>query len=950
MSKETQPSKTETSHTQSSIQLNSEDSKTWEAIRASLREKGSTSISHFPVLQQEVQEVATQLLSTKIREFLDKLNTVFEEDYIIFKDDAFGWLRKEKRLIPFHKGTEDIIDLGSRNNTQISNKEIAKGLCGISGISAEMVKQYEAQDIPYKNTLSVVGIPMEKIIGFYTKYDEKPSKGMNKIREYDFIDHRGTNRSDSWLNFCYEGGVSVSYESKSFPNRYLYSPYRNGTVYPTKAWAFVISKPMKFDAPYDVLDYALTNFSAPRHPLFTDLDYKLYKVLKSLYTSKSLTKGNLVENTCLEPILETFANEIKSTTKYEDINNLFCQSEFNEAYKIFLDRLLTCDTNRANLQAYDPDMIRDINKGHWDLFEIFQQDRQAGDVLLPVPADTELVARDPLADVNYKASCAIDFGTKSTVVVYHDSESVLLRIGASDLWSKPRLDDYENPTAINLLDYHRFMKDYAKQEGRPPTRWEDMTVSHQAANAIFNKEVDKDIYYSVFSELKQWANATGRRQLLRDRKGEKVELKPYTMIEEGDFDPIEIYAYYLGLNINNMHRGICVKYYLSFPVNYALDVRNRILASFTRGIKKSLPTRVLHDTQSMKRFKVKAGASEPAAYALSALKAYGVEPTDGTSKAVNTYAVFDFGGGTTDFDFGIEYIPEEPGFDYEVKQFGNGGDPLLGGENILNILAYEVYKANLEEMRSKKITIVRPNDKCSRFAGSEMLVKEPDEGDQASYLNLKILASRLRGVWEERGNFDEEFKTGKTKIDLYSADEKRETPELVIDVKRLQDVITAHISDGVDNFMKTYLRTHEFNTAEWTWPLHILLAGNSCKSRILQQVLISRLLDHVKSMSKQLKGERDVTDVIRIYPPLGSTFDMDKLNLNPKGDKETEEILKKMLYGYKPSIVSKGNPAAKSSSATTAHTEAKTSDTAEGKGSSKPISKPIYMGSKESEW
>ncbi len=44
------------------------------------------------------------------------------------------------------------------------------------------------------------------------------------------------------------------------------------------------------------------------------------------------------------------------------------------------------------------------------------------------------------------------------------------------------------------------------------------------------------------------------------------------------------------------------------------------------------------------------GASEPAAYALTALQQYGFEP-EGDERVF--YGVFDFGGGTTDFDFGI---------------------------------------------------------------------------------------------------------------------------------------------------------------------------------------------------------------------------------------------------------------------------------------------------------
>lgn len=53
----------------------------------------------------------------------------------------------------------------------------------------------------------------------------------------------------------------------------------------------------------------------------------------------------------------------------------------------------------------------------------------------------------------------------------------------------------------------------------------------------------------------------------------------------------------------------------------------------------------------------------------------------------------DFGGGTTDFDFGIWSSGDEDddNHDYNISRFGEGEDPYLGGENILGVLAYNVF-------------------------------------------------------------------------------------------------------------------------------------------------------------------------------------------------------------------------------------------------------------------
>ena len=77
--------------------------------------------------------------------------------------------------------------------------------------------------------------------------------------------------------------------------------------------------------------------------------------------------------------------------------------------------------------------------------------------------------------------------------------------------------------------------------------------------------------------------------LIKDEKGIEKEINPYLELTEEDIDPIEIYAYYIGSYINNMRNGIYLEYFLSFPVTYEKEIREKILSSFERGIKKSLP-------------------------------------------------------------------------------------------------------------------------------------------------------------------------------------------------------------------------------------------------------------------------------------------------------------------------------------------------------------------------
>lgn len=907
----------------------SKDKEEWKRLRESLVENQSTALTSYPMKVTQLQEITKGLVVEKIKSFLDKLAVIFNEEYIVFKEDGFGWLRKSNDLVPLYEGTEDIIYhdvLATRPNGCIATS-LNSYAWRFAPFSNEVIELYKEKEIAYTDSNRWRMISTDIVQSYYEKHGLNLSEENKALYRRQTISRSYRNGFSFFRFYAFANSEGTGIEILAFASE----PYEHA-----EGFAIVSTKHVNVSNPDEALDYALSEFKQPNHPQMTKWDRRLYTLLEQLYKQGNFsesekisiskfailkeretdTSGNAVYTSDEQAVItklhqallkeEEQAHTFEQFKTYDDVvKYLDADTQIENAFfNQSLASLLEVETTRANIQPYEMDILRDVNKGHWDLFEMLQGDMSDDETLLPVPKGEALVARDPLADVNTKATCAIDFGTKSTVVVYHEGKSSLLRIGASDQWAEPRMEDYENPTALHIIDYDRFMEDYHSKEGRPPTRWEDMTVSHHAAEKIYQKDIHADVYYSVFNELKQWANATGRRQLLQDSTGKKIELKPYTTLEDGDFDPIEIYAYYLGLYINNMQHGICVKYYLSFPVNYASDIRDRITKSFERGIRKSLPERVLNDKEAMKRFKVKPGASEPAAYALSALKAYNVEPIDRDTDPSPTYGVFDFGGGTTDFDFGKEYIAENKKFYYEIKQFDNGGDPLLGGENIINILAYEVFKANQQVMRDNKITIVLPNEKCKRFDGSQMLVKDVDSGDQVSYLNLKLLASRLRPIWEEKGDYATEFSTGDVNIDLYTTNKEKKTVPVKVDISMLQNVIKQQINDGIDNFMSTFHRAYKGNESEWTWPLHILLAGNSCKARLLQEHLVIRLLDELDDLDAYLSGERDVSNIFRLYPPLGASFNVEALvkSITDSGVDITEEwkhILDTMLYTEK---------------------------------------------------
>ena len=417
------------------------------------------------------------------------------------------------------------------------------------------------------------------------------------------------------------------------------------------------------------------------------------------------------------------------------------------------DELLSCDNRRVALDRYDEKILTDPNRGHWDLWDLPEEDEHG------IKLNETIYARNPAADVNAAGIVGIDFGTKSTVVVYENErgEIIPLQVGKGDYSKGIKAENYENPTIIEFRHVENFLEAYAARAGRPKTSWNDVTVSHTARTNLQNTN-DSSLFASFFENIKQWCGNIQYTTKIRDHDGAEKDLPPFLDISKDEFNPLEYYAYYLGSYINHMLRPnhIFMKYILSFPVMYERNIRERMLKAFRAGILKSLPTALLDNEDAMKDFQVVEGTSEPAAYAITALDGYGFlngEENDGVY-----YSVFDFGGGTTDFDFGVLKLAEDDDadfYDYVLTHFGAHGDRTLGGENLLRLMAFEIFKAN-----SDKLLKPRENSKVkipftwaaekTEFAGSEGLIRSSQEAN----LNMHNLMEALRPIWEAPNSDD----------------------------------------------------------------------------------------------------------------------------------------------------------------------------------------------------
>lgn len=522
--------------------------------------------------------------------------------------------------------------------------------------------------------------------------------------------------------------------------------------------------------------------------------------------------------------------------------------------------LLEEDSERADILKYPSKIIHDINEGHWSLWEPLNK-KEYFKVKLP----EKLVARNPKSSI-IDGIVGIDFGTKSTVVAYQKDSihTMPMRVGTGDLSKAVEKVHYENPTIMEFKDLLSFIIDYKEKNGRPYTNWEDIRVSHSAFNSLKDSTSSKD-YGAFLNELKQWAGNKEKRLKIIDKTGYMKDIKPYLELKEDDFNPIEIYAYYLGLYINNMHNGIYMNYSLSFPVTYELEIRNKIIESFARGLKKSLPESLLEQKDVMEKFRVEMGASEPAAYAITALTKYEFKPEDDEKVF---YGIFDFGGGTTDFDFGIwreAQGAKERRYDYVIEHFGAGGDRYLGGENLLELLAFEVFKKNVENgLREKEIPFTLPPE-CREFTGSEMLLSKSREAN----LNTKNLMEKLRPFWEG----DETYEKG-LKVDLYNKNEELISQyPLTIEIEELKTILENRINKGVINFFESLRMAFNNSKIKDVNKVNIFLAGNSSKSPIVLDLFQKAIEKEVQSsIDKSLKKE-----FFEIFPALGTKESFEKM-------------------------------------------------------------------------
>ncbi len=283
-------------------------------------------------------------------------------------------------------------------------------------------------------------------------------------------------------------------------------------------------------------------------------------------------------------------------------------SDVDVDFEEFKNAMFEVDFKAVGLKSYSQSQLLDLDGGHWDLWVPSSPKESVTFRFDNLPKDhngkeENFYACSSLKDLKRDGFVAIDFGTKSTTAIYINKNGryCLLSIGGDV--DAENLEKYENPTIVEFRNKEKFLKDYNALSHRPFTEKQDMEVAHEAQKYSTNAQGNH--LYRFFSKLKQWAGAD-EKQNFRDLV-EDFSLESFAHCT--DFNPIEIYAYYIGHCTNNMHNGVFLKYFLSYPIKYEKPQAEKIRESFEKGLRKSLPRHVFDDEKTAKNFKVELRAS-----------------------------------------------------------------------------------------------------------------------------------------------------------------------------------------------------------------------------------------------------------------------------------------------------------------------------------------------------
>ncbi len=462
----------------------------------------------------------------------------------------------------------------------------------------------------------------------------------------------------------------------------------------------------------------------------------------------------------------------------------------------------------------------------------------------------EVVRRDPRADVR-NAWVAIDLGTTSTVVAISDGErNELIRVGAANEPAKAS-SDFENPSEIAFANLPRVLKAWSDRVILPLTEWGDLYVGH-GARAQRNV-VGKERSMRVKATLAELGALPGRLE-----RGEEVyicgradpdhpmRLQPPAgpVIDEDGispddpFDPLELFAYYLGVHINTRQRGLHLRYAIGMPTGWKEPRRKQVLAELRRGLLRSLPAGMVafDDLESLQ---VIDAGHNVLSFAAFAFRVFGISPRGEPIPFVSV----DAGASETAVLCGSfrDGTPEEVGAGFQriVEHVEPIILPNVGAELMLHRMAYKVYASSAMSMKNNDIPFTPPPGEEPLAGHEERMVRSFD-----AQVNVRLLKDAVRPILEKVGP-----SPVPDSAQLYGSDGRVREVRIMVDRAVLAEWLRGQLSEAAVAIKEAIVRGFEQITrAEAPYlGMRVLLGGRLGMHPLLQERLEAILPQGVRS-------------------------------------------------------------------------------------------------------
>jgi len=323
---------------------------------------------------------------------------------------------------------------------------------------------------------------------------------------------------------------------------------------------------------------------------------------------------------------------------------------------------------------------------------------------------------------------SIDFGTSSSCVAVRGEDGVeLLTLSASED-SNESVNVYENPTCIMLYRWEEIYHQWRLENEDFPLllkgNLDEYKLKTKSMQYDFGysvkkhmREVDDQQLNSILTEIKMIPRYLSEGQQMSVRplvvKDKKVVnlVDSYEKQNDESFDVIAFYGYILGKAINRVEKNkIYTRFQITYPVKFSREVREKVKNSLEYGLKRSIPKplREALNEKNKPLFNIEMKYPEPVAYIGSVCGKY--LKYDSSNYEPQLFGVFDFGGGTLDYSFGIFARDEDDDTSSNIHVLGVDGDPNVGGELLIKKMAYWLYTSveNQDEFVKNQIPFEKP--------------------------------------------------------------------------------------------------------------------------------------------------------------------------------------------------------------------------------------------------